>query len=152
MGKTSKPLHIHVASELYNVNPIPWDALLEQGFVIDLIGNGEPPDIYLAPYAMRMTSTMLAEMPAALNLAIKGARVLRYGPTGILTKGKKDAQVKAPRPRKNSKVKAQVGGGGEPTVEAPSDSATGAIGGTTTEQQSSEAANTAGVSNDIFLE
>ena len=101
--------------------------MIGQGFDIQLLP-ATPPDIIIAPYAMRMTTDMLAAMPSALKLAITGARNLRYAPHGTgAVKGKsKGVQNKATRKRKDDSQSTQ-------TVI---DGASGAITGnsTTTEQ------------------
>lgn len=134
MGKSSKPLNIHLDKSLYDTDKLAWDALAEQGFVLTIV-EGEVVDIYFAPHAMRMTSHMLMNMPSARDLAIKGARALRYAPHGTTpTKGKaKNAQAKKPRARKDStkQVEASTRGaagdaevhrtfvGGDPDIKSP---------------------------------
>ena len=118
MGLSSKPLHIQVDRSLYQANEPLWLKLLEQGFIIQTIEIDGHPDIYLSPHAMRMTVDMLKQLPSALDLAITGARILRYGPTAkdpTAWKGAKKSHVKAksPRPRKNSKIKTEAPIGGE---------------------------------------
>lgn len=109
MGKSSKPLNIHLDKSLYDTDKLAWDALAEQGFVLTIV-EGEVVDIYFAPHAMRMTSHMLMNMPSARDLAIKGARALRYAPHGTTpTKGKTKGATKAkPHKGRNAKVKAEV--------------------------------------------
>ena len=118
MGKTSKPLTIQVAQELLESHKELLSRLLEQGFNIATLPTEPVVDIILAPNAMRMTSDMLTQMPAALDLAIKGARTLRYGPTGVLTKkkGVKNVQNKTTRSRKNSAIKTEITDGAQQTI------------------------------------
>lgn len=121
MGKSSKPLHIQVEPSLLDSHKELFDGLDGQGFIItsSQYEADETPDIYLAPYAMRMTSDMLTQMPSALDLAIKGARTLRYGPAGTLTKSKKGvkgAQNKTTRSRKNGTLKVEVVDGAQQTL------------------------------------
>lgn len=141
MGATNKPLHIYIDNTIYECNKEAWDALAAQAHTITII-SGELPDIYLAPYAQRMTADMLLAMPAALQLAIKGARALRYAPHGKPpVKGKTKSATKA-KPHKgcNAQVKAQTTdtpasacSARESTVTG-ADSETGGIG--TTDQNS----------------
>lgn len=72
----------------------------------------------MAPYAMRMTADMLTNMPAALKLAIAGARALRYAPHGTTpTKGKtKSAQAKKPNKRKHTEEQTKTIVAGEATA------------------------------------
>ena len=118
MGLSSKPLTIHISYDLYASHQLKWDILREQGFDIQVCGE-QVIDIYLAPYAMRMTVDMLTQLPAALDLAIKGARALRYAPHGVtIKKGSPSAKgTKAPTKRKSTK-QAEVVAGGEPPVES----------------------------------
>lgn len=108
MGRTSKPLHIQLADVLYQANKIQWDEMTEQGHTIEIIP--EPaPDIYLAPYAMRMTADMLAQLPTAISLAVKGARALRYAPKVTTEwKGKASGKNKKARTRKNAAKQVEV--------------------------------------------
>lgn len=90
---------------------------IEQGYGIQVL-EGEQPDLILAPFAQRMTGDMLLQLPAALRLAIQGARALRYAPHGvILGKGKKGVQGKKTYKRKNPKVQTEAAGGGQPPVD-----------------------------------
>ena len=127
MGKTSKALHIVLDQSLYDAIKDEWVALQEQGHNIEVV-TGTIPDLYIAPFACRMTADMLTAMPSALKLAITGARNLRYAPHGTgAVKGKsKGVQNKATRKRKDDSQSTQ-------TVI---DGASGAITGnsTTTEQ------------------
>ena len=135
MGLSSKPLYIQVELSLFNSNIEKWVGFINQGHFIEVINEyGESssppiaidqvvmphgkPDIYLAPHAMRMTADMLKQLPSALDLAITGARTLRYGPTTkdpTAWKGAKKKNVKAAKPRKgkHSTVKAEAPIGGE---------------------------------------
>lgn len=121
-----------VSEDLYEVYKTKWDELQAQGYSI-LLDSPTYPDLYLAPYAMRMTGDMLIQLPAALDLAIKGARELRYGPTGKDSsnwKGaKKHAQTKGTRKRKNTKVKVEAVDTGEPP---PTQTAPTGVGSATT--------------------
>lgn len=122
MGKTSKPLHIQVAEVLYNADPTKWATLAEQGHIIEVIEQcmeGPMPNILAAPYAMRLTSDMLAQLPSAFDLAIKGARALIYAPKAkeaTAWKGKKDAKGTKARQRGHTKKQAEVVDTGEPTA------------------------------------
>lgn len=118
MGKSSKPLNIHVDTTLYEAHQAHWDTLTTQGYIITVI-SGERPDLYLAPYAMRMTADMLTQLPSTFKLAVAGARELRYAPkvAGASWKGGKGAKVKKARARKNSAVATETPSIGEPTVE-----------------------------------
>lgn len=79
MGRTPKPLHIQVAATLYQTHQVLWDTLSSQGHTIEVLP--EPgPDLVIGPYAMRLTSDTLDTLPGALDILIKGARALRYGP------------------------------------------------------------------------
>ena len=68
---------------------------------------------------MRLTVDMLTQLPAALDLAIKGARALRYAPHGItIKKGTPSAKgTKAPTKRKSTR-QTEVATGGEPPAES----------------------------------
>lgn len=102
MGKSSKPLIIQIDKSLHDATPEQWGLFIEQGYGITVL-DGEPPDLILAPYAMRMTADMLLQLPAALRLAIQGARALRYAPHGVVIgKGKKGVKTTKPRKRKNA--------------------------------------------------
>lgn len=102
MGKSSKPLTIFVDASLYEVYKDGWIALSDQGYTIRLI-EGELPDLYLAPYAMRMTADMLTQLPMAFTLAVKGARALRYAPHGVtIKKGTSNAKAKGAPKRKHT--------------------------------------------------
>ena len=116
MGKSSRPLAIHVTHSLYSIASELMDNFVAQGYTIVIIPEGTEPDLFLAPYAMRMTTDMLTAMPSALSLAIKGARELRYAPHGTgAVKGKpKVAKDKKPRKGKNSTLKVKAGDGGTP--------------------------------------
>ena len=118
MGLSSKPLTIHISHDLYASHQLKWDTLREQGFDIQVCGE-QVIDLYLAPYAMRLTVDMLTQLPAALDLAIKGARALRYAPHGVtIKKGSPSAKgTKALTKRKSTK-QAQAIAGGEPPVES----------------------------------
>ena len=108
MGKSSKPLIIHIPKELHDATPEQWGIFIEQGYDIVVL-EGDLPDLYLAPYAMRMTADMLQQLPAALRLAIQGARALRYAPHGVtLGKGKKGVKTTKPRSRKNPAKQAEA--------------------------------------------
>ena len=109
MGKSSKPLVIHIAKELYDTNTEQWNILRDQGFDIQIIGE-HIIDLYFAPYAMRMTSDMMINLPTAIDLAIKGARALRYAPHGTMLKeGSKHVKAKKPCKGKNSAITVEVG-------------------------------------------
>lgn len=120
LGKTSKPLTIHIDATLYTGNELSWDALRDQGHDIGIIKDNIP-DLYLAPYAMRMTPDMLLQLPSAFTLAMAGARALRYGPTakdtGAWKGAKKSAKGKGTHKRKNTKVKIEASNTGEPTAQ-----------------------------------
>lgn len=120
MGTTPKPLHIQVHPSIVLADPDLWVILEQQGHHIQQLPLEDEPDILLAPYAMRMTGDMLKELPKAFELAVKGARALRYGPTGSgdwkKGKAKGGVQNKGKAKRKNSKVKAQVDDANEPGV------------------------------------
>ena len=116
MGKSSKPLHIQLDRPLYESNEAHWQALVEQGYVIQVI-EAPAPDLYLASHAMRFTGDMLKQLPASFDLAVKGARTLRYStPSG---KEWRSAKTKVTRQRKHTKVKVEAAGTGElpPQVE-----------------------------------
>lgn len=118
MGNTSKPLFIQLSADVYMANQPMWDELRAQGHRLQQLSyEDETPDMVLAPYAMRMTADMLVALPAALTLAIKGARALRYAPAGVtIGKGKGNVKAKKPRARKNSKVAATNDNTGVPQV------------------------------------
>lgn len=117
MGKTSKPLTITVDKSLYDCDLEAWNKMEEQGFTIVTIQE-KLPDLYIAPYAMRMTRDMMTNLPTALDLAIKGARALRYAPHGAMLKeGSKHVKAKKPRARKNSKVTVEDGADRNSQVE-----------------------------------
>jgi hypothetical protein len=106
MGNTIKPLFFQVSPDIYNADEQMWIDLMQRGHSVQILQYEEhTPDLILAPYAMRMTSDMLKNMPTALLLAIKGARALRYAPQGAEPKGKKSAKTKA-SPHKKSATKA----------------------------------------------
>lgn len=115
----SKPLHIQIAKELYESQRGQWDALAEQGHQIQVVI--DTPDLYLAPYAMRLTADMLVQLPKGVEVMIKGARALRYSPHGKDSEGwkkggKKGVQTKGKGTRKNAKVKAQAVDDGQSQV------------------------------------
>lgn len=115
MGTTSKPLHIQISKDLYDANMEQWTEMSSQGHVIEVLG-GTAPDIYLAPYAMRMTGNMLTNLPTALELAIKGARALRYSPASPeWKKGKSSAKGKSKGKRKHTTRQAETDDRGEPS-------------------------------------
>jgi hypothetical protein len=80
---------------------------------------GEQPNLYLAPYAHRMTVDMLTQLPTALTLAITGARALCYPPKGEMPKKGIRVQTKGTRARENVKVKSKTIVGGEHPIETP---------------------------------
>lgn len=144
---------------LFSTNQEQWVTLIQQGHCIDIIDeHGEVtsppiaieqslipkgvPDLYLAPYAMRMTPDMLTQLPTAFTLAIRGARDLRYGPTikkgDPKWKGAKGAQGKKTRTRKNSAVKAEDTVGGEPLTASTSEGVGGAVVNTTDSEANNE--------------
>ena len=98
MGKSSKPLRIQLDKPLYESNITHWVELAAQGYTIEVL-DGDPPDLYLASYAMRLTSDMLNQLPSAFDLAVKGARALRYTPiakhAGAWKGGKKTRKCKS---------------------------------------------------------
>lgn len=130
MGSTPKPLHIQISKELYETQREQWDTLVQQGHVIQVVL--EPiPDLYLAPYAMRVTADMLTQLPKGVELLIKGARALRYGPHGKdpegWKKGGKRVSNTTKGKRKNSKKQTETtddaqpatpDGTGRPTTES----------------------------------
>jgi hypothetical protein len=113
MGTSSKPLHFLVHPSIAGYERF---ALLEsQGHKVDFL-NDRGADLILAPNAMRMTTDILDNLPQALDLAIKGARLLKHGPAGTWKKGVKGGvQNKKASKRKNTKIKAQTDGSHEPT-------------------------------------
>jgi len=81
VGKSSKPLTIHVDQALHTGAREQFDSLEAKGHTITVIGQEAPPDIVVAPYAFRLTADMLKQLPTqALDLVIKGVRALRYAP------------------------------------------------------------------------
>lgn len=124
MGSTSKPVHIQLNKELHDANPTYWQTLAEQGHTIEVLV-ATPPDIYIAPYAMRLTADMLAQLPKGFELAIKGARALRYSPEGKdaegWKKGGKGVQGKVKGKRKNTTKSAQAPDDGQLTVDGQSE-------------------------------
>ena len=126
MGTTSKPLHIAVEQSVYAANELGWLSLREQGHTIEVIST-PPPDLYLAPYAMRLTPDMLLQLPTAFTLAMKGARALRHGPKGEITKRGTHAQEKKPRQRKHTTLKVKA----TPTGELPIETTDTGTGGAT---------------------
>lgn len=121
MGKSSKPLHIQLDKTLYEANITHWVELAAQGYTIEVM-DGTPPDLYLGFYAMRMTGDMLKQLPSAFDLAVKGARALRYAPVakdeGAWKGAKKSAKGKGTHTRKNSKVKVEAADSRESVTEA----------------------------------
>jgi hypothetical protein len=113
MGTSSKPLHFLVHPSIAGYERF---ALLEsQGHRVDFL-NDSGADLILAPNAMRMTTDILDNLPQALDLAIKGARLLKHGPAGTWKKGAKGGvQNKAKVKRAKSKVKVKDDGSHEPT-------------------------------------
>ena len=108
VGKSSKPLIIQIDKSLHDATPDQWGIFIEQGYDIQIIDDNIP-DLYLAPYAMRMTSDMLQQLPAALKLAIQGARTLRYAPHGVVIgKGKKGVKTTKPHKGRNTTVKVEA--------------------------------------------
>lgn len=112
MGKTSKPTHIQMSESLYECNKEQWEEMRAQGHSIEIIERcmeGPMPDLLIAPFAMRMTTDMLQQLPAALRLAIQGARALRYAPHGVtLKKGTKGVKTTKPHKGRNAKVKTEA--------------------------------------------
>ena len=108
MGKSSKPLNIHLDTSLFDAHRDYWLTLQEQGFVLTIV-DGKEIDMYIAPHAMRITADMITALPSTITLAIKGARELRYAPHGKgAEKGKpKVAKDKKPRKGKNSTKQAK---------------------------------------------
>jgi hypothetical protein len=120
LGKSSKPLTIHIDKSLYDANELVWIGLREQGHDIVVVDGGLP-DLYLAPYAHRMTADMLLQLPSSFTLAVTGARALRYAPTAkdpTAWKGAKGAKAKGTRTRKNSTIKTETINNGEPPTQA----------------------------------
>ena len=115
--------------------------MTEQGHIIQILLQSTP-DLYLAPYAMRMTGDMLQQLPAALDLAIKGARELRYGPTSKETsswKGaKKNAQAKGARKRKNTTKQVEAVDTGEPPPQEAAPTVVGSPTASTRETPNNE--------------
>ncbi len=119
MGLSSKPLTIIIDETLYQANVEYWTTLMNQGFIITREDKREIVDLILAPYAMRFTADMLTQLPAALDLAIKGARALRYAPHGVtIKKGVSNAKASKPRKGKHAAIKTEAVTGGEPPVES----------------------------------
>lgn len=120
MGKTPKPLHMQVAASLVNTHGSVWEKLQEQGHTVETLA--EPgPDLIIGPYAMRVTSDMLDELPTTLDLLIKGARALRYAPhakeKGAWNKGKPNAKAKKAHKGKNTTKQVEAASTGEPTTQ-----------------------------------
>ena len=128
MGKSSKPLTIMLSEDLYESHRTKWDELESQGYTI-LMDSPDYPDIYLAPYAMRMTADMLTQLPAALDLAIKGARALRYPPKGATEwKGAKGVKAKVTRKRANAEIQAEAVTDGESILATTDQGTSGSVG------------------------
>lgn len=123
MGKSSKPLHIVIHQSLYDAAPEHWETLLAQGFTIEKL-DGTEPDLILAPYAMRMTADMVQQLPTAFELAVKGARALRYAPvstdSATWKKGKpKRASNTKRSKRKDTTQQTEAAPGGESPASPP---------------------------------
>lgn len=120
MGITSKPLHLQIHHSLYHAQQAQWDAMTAQGHTIEVL-EGDGPDIYLAPYAMRMTTDILVQLPTALYLMIKGARALRHSPHSKDTegwkKGKTHAKGTKARTRQDATKQVTSTSGTEPLVK-----------------------------------
>jgi hypothetical protein len=88
MGRTNKPLNLEVDQSIYEQAPDLFDELRAKGHAIQ-IRNMNGIDVILGPQCFRLTRDMIEYLKGqSLDLAMKGARALRYG-TFTQYRGKK---------------------------------------------------------------